>query len=140
MGRIVWAALLGLMACGGGRADDGTATGDDTGQGESVSERVDRLLALDGSVSSGAEVYGAACASCHGGDGYGGVGPSIIGSYLELDDVLELAITGEGDMPASGLDDDELVDLMAYLEAEVLYEDLCRGARRCDSTTTTTTP
>ncbi len=125
-------ATMGLVACGGGRSsDEGTA---DTGTNvEPVSERVDRLLALTGDAPAGGEVYGAACASCHGTDGYGEIGPMLVGTYLELDDVLTTVIAGEGDMPPTGLDDDDLVDLAAYLEADVLYEDLCRSATyRCD--------
>jgi len=125
-------ASMVLVACGGGRSSDGSAA--DTGTTvESVSERVDRLLSEQGDTETGAEVYASGCASCHDANGYGGIGPMLVGTYLELDDVLTTVIAGQGDMPPAGLDDGDLVDLMAHLEADVLYEDLCRSAAyRCD--------
>ena len=77
------------------------------------------------------------CAACHGNDGQGGVGPSWVGlpgSERELEDGT--TVIADGDylyrsiadpaaevvagysvrMPSNGLDDDQIADVIAYIE------------------------
>ena len=51
---------------------------------------------------SGEDVYGESCASCHGGTGEGGSGPSLVGvdERLTREEQLTIVREGRGDMPA----------------------------------------
>ena len=55
---------------------------------------------------TGAEVYAAYCATCHGADGQGGVGPKLAGlmeaKYPDIDDQIAVVTNGKGTMPAWG--------------------------------------
>ena len=57
----------------------------------------------------GADVYSGRCASCHGSDGGGGVGPALAGgavveAYPEIDDEIAVITEGRGAMPSFGDD------------------------------------
>lgn len=76
-----------------------------------------------GDAVAGADVYGVACVSCHGPDGDLGVETNGVAasdlneevpesSDAELADVIQ---NGEGEMAATGLDDTETADVIAYL-------------------------
>jgi mono/diheme cytochrome c family protein len=101
----VIAAVL-LVACGGGSSDD----------------------ALDDpELQLGRDIYEQRCASCHGNDGGGGMGPALgDGAVVErLPDVADhraVVVDGRGGlMPAWGdvLDDDE-IDAVVRYEREAL--------------------
>lgn len=79
-------------------------------------DRVDDIMALTGDPASGATVYAAECASCHGADGTGGSGPNITGED-EAEEIAEYVLFGEGDMPAfdGDLTDQEIADVVAYV-------------------------
>lgn len=74
--------------------------------------------------STGEEIFQELCASCHGGDLGGGVGPPLgPGSNAsdQPDEFLEVTITsGRGRMPSfsSTLDQDQLDRLIGYIRAE----------------------
>jgi mono/diheme cytochrome c family protein len=78
---VLLAAGLAVTACGGGGEDAAAPT-------------------------TGAEVYAAHCATCHGVDGQGGVGPELAGrmetAYPDVDDQIALVSNGKGRMPAWG--------------------------------------
>lgn len=77
-------AVAGLVAvgCGGGGGDDDSA----------------------GRPTTGAGLYDAYCATCHGADGQGGVGPRLAGvmedKYPDIADQIALVTNGTGRMPA----------------------------------------
>jgi mono/diheme cytochrome c family protein len=79
----------------------------------------------DGGESSGADLYSANCARCHGDEGQGGVGPELgggaIADHMSLDEQLEIIRNGEGGMPAW---EDELepaeIEAVARFEREEL--------------------
>jgi mono/diheme cytochrome c family protein len=55
----------------------------------------------------GAEVFSSRCASCHGSDGGGGIGPRLSGgavveAYPEIADEIAVVTEGKGQMPAFG--------------------------------------
>jgi mono/diheme cytochrome c family protein len=56
--------------------------------------------------TSGAEIYAARCAGCHGSDGGGGSGPRLAGrvedDFPDIEDQIELVSKGKGGMPAFG--------------------------------------
>ncbi len=108
--------MIVLAACGGD-GDGGSKLSEDAAAG--------RTLAL---VSG--------CASCHGEDGEGGIGPQFIGLYgsdVELDDAttveaddayLSRSITDPGaekvagfeiNMPTNGLSDDEVTQIVTWI-------------------------
>jgi len=55
----------------------------------------------------GAEVFSSRCASCHGSDGGGGIGPrlsggAVVDAYPEVADEIAVVTEGKGQMPAFG--------------------------------------
>lgn len=57
----------------------------------------------------GAAIYGDNCASCHGGDGQGGIGPALAGgavvdAFPDQADQIEVVTNGRGNMPDFGND------------------------------------
>jgi mono/diheme cytochrome c family protein len=55
----------------------------------------------------GAEVFSSRCASCHGSDGGGGIGPrlsggAVVDAYPEVAGEIEVVTEGKGQMPAFG--------------------------------------
>ena len=68
----------------------------------------------------GAALYGANCASCHGGDGSGGLGPRLAGQVVEdfpvAADQEAFVAEGRRPMPAFGkrLSPDEIAAIVAY--------------------------
>mgnify|MGYP006063853625 CR=1 FL=1 len=74
-------------------------------------------LHLDGDAAAGSSVYTDSCASCHGADGSGDIGPSLIDAVPEHSDVqiANIVTYGSGDMPAVDCHDQDLADLLAYL-------------------------
>ncbi|OGQ26031.1 MAG: hypothetical protein A2138_19050 [Deltaproteobacteria bacterium RBG_16_71_12] len=77
--------------------------------------RIDAVLALSGTASSGAAVYTRACASCHDEDGNGTSQP--MSSLVPAEDEQGLAqvVAGGTHVPASAMTDQEAADLIAYL-------------------------
>lgn len=87
----VFGLTLVLGACGGGNnADDNAANeGTATDENEGTTE------------TAGAEdIYKSNCASCHGGDLSGGVGPALenIGSKYSADEIADIIENGTGSM------------------------------------------
>jgi mono/diheme cytochrome c family protein len=112
----VAAGLLGVVvlaaACGGG---SGSGSG-------AAAPRPKGTLASDPQVLEGRRLFVDYCASCHGIDGRGGVGPSFRGGKLlrdfaTADDQVAFVRTGRGVMPSFG---NQLSD--AQLRAVVRYE------------------
>lgn len=59
----------------------------------------------DPALAEGREIYGRNCASCHGSDGGGGVGPKLnegtmVETYPAIEDQIDLIANGKGSMPA----------------------------------------
>lgn len=81
VGLVLGAGLL-AAACGGGGSDEASTP------------------------RTGAEVYSAYCATCHGVDGQGGVGPTLAGqmeaAYPDVADQIAVVTNGKGTMPAWG--------------------------------------
>jgi mono/diheme cytochrome c family protein len=58
----------------------------------------------DGEATTGAEIYAANCARCHGSDGAGGIGPqlsdgAVVAAYPAPDDEAIVVSDGMGAMP-----------------------------------------
>ncbi len=108
---LVLVATVAVVACG-----------DDDDGGEDTSARVE---AISASVSAGevtedgADLYAKNCASCHGGDGQGGIGPQLAGvvaDNLTVEEHVTVVMNGRATMPsfASSLTDDEAAAIVLY--------------------------
>lgn len=77
------------------------------------------------SASPGAEVYQANCASCHGADGGGGIGPQLAGSaakqFPDIEDEIEVVTDGRSGMPAfeGDLTPDEIRQVVEYTRTDL---------------------
>jgi cytochrome c551 len=93
---------LMLAACGGG--DDAADNNKDNGGGATA--------------SAGEQVYQQSCASCHGQNLQGQVGPNLekVGSKYSKDDILQIIEKGRGGMPgglAKGEDAEKVAEWLA---------------------------
>ncbi len=111
MKKWLMAVLLGtvlvLGACGG--SDDAA---EDTGVDETTETETETEDAGDGGsydVALAEEVFQQSCASCHGDDLSGGVGPDLntVGSSLSADEIVDIINNGLGSMPSVSLDEEE---------------------------------
>ncbi len=101
---VLFGTTLVLGACGGGGDDTSEPADDNDG----------------GTVENAAaeELYEQSCASCHGDDLSGEVGPDLtaVGSDHSADDILTIIEDGQGSMPGgllSGDDAQEVADWLA---------------------------
>ncbi|WP_094546696.1 c-type cytochrome [Rubricoccus marinus] len=76
-------------------------------------------------VAAGAEVFAGTCASCHGAEGQGAIGPNLTDAYWlhggapeEIYEVLNVGVVSKG-MPAWGelLSDEERAQATAYIQS-----------------------
>ena len=75
---------------------------------------------------SGAALYQARCASCHGDDGEGGIGPelgggAVVETFPDPDDQITVVTGGRGGMPAFGeqLTAEEIEAVVIYTREEL---------------------
>lgn len=62
---------------------------------------------------SAIDIYSSFCASCHGVDAEGGIGPTLVGLTITDDELRDTITSGQGSMPPfSGALDDAQVDLL----------------------------
>ncbi len=102
----LFGAALVLGACGGGDdtsapADDATDTGSETATTDVDAEAVVQQ----------------SCASCHGGNLEGGVGPALedVGARLSEEEIHGIIENGQGAMPAGLISGDEATAVAAWL-------------------------
>jgi ubiquinol-cytochrome c reductase cytochrome c subunit len=84
-----------------------------------------------GNISDGQLLFIDNCAACHGATGNGGaVGPDALAPSLHVAtdvQIAEAAITGPGEMPRFAFDDEELNDIVAFID-EFRSENAAGGA------------
>jgi mono/diheme cytochrome c family protein len=109
-------STLALAGCGG-TDSPGTDAGTQT--------RTQTIAALTGSVAAGESSFAnRGCAGCHGADGTGtsaGIalqGPLKSDPKEEIIDVLLNGVSGTSMASYSGLEDQEIADLYAYMKSE----------------------
>jgi len=110
---VIFATMLVLAACGGGANDgnnDNGAADNNAADNNNSEETADS--------GDGEEVYKENCASCHGDDLSGNVGPALdnVGSDHSVDDIKQVIEDGQGSMPAgivSGDDEDAVAEWLA---------------------------
>ena len=68
-----------------------------------------------GDVDRGAAVFATTCASCHGAEGEGGVGPTLRGSGLSAAEVEAVVAEGRGTMPAALVTGQDAADVAAHV-------------------------
>ncbi|WP_173915623.1 cytochrome c551 [Halobacillus sp. Marseille-Q1614] len=108
---LLFGGTLVLSACGGG-GDEGAEESDgggDTGGEETTSEEVD--------VAAAEQVYEQNCASCHGGDMEGNVGPALtdVGSNYSPEEISQIIQEGKGSMPAQNVQPEEADNVAKWL-------------------------
>lgn len=110
---VLFASMLVLGACGGG--NDNAQKGNGTSNTEEPA-----TPSSDKSVDSAAaeKIYASNCASCHGQDLSGQVGPDLrtVGSELDKDQIKDIIKNGKGQMPpnlVTGQDLDIISDWLA---------------------------
>jgi mono/diheme cytochrome c family protein len=69
--------------------------------------------------SPGGKIFTANCARCHGADGSGGIGPSLVGiakTFPDIEDQIAVVSDGQAGMPAfkASLSDDEIRAVVEY--------------------------
>jgi mono/diheme cytochrome c family protein len=70
-----------------------------------------------GEAAVGEQLFAEHCATCHGEGGTGGgVGPTLAGNPISLDEARATIENGRGVMPAGLVQGQELEDVLAYLE------------------------
>ena len=94
---------LALAACGGGGDNAGNNNGNNGG---------------GDTAASAEQIYKQNCASCHGQDLSGGVGPNLqkVGSKYSKEQIKEIIVKGRGAMPAGiikGEDADKVAEWLA---------------------------
>ncbi len=116
----------------GGLSDEELATIIADGQGsmpgfgeelspDDLSALVDHVRSLSGEApvtATGDELYAQWCAVCHGGQGEGGTGPSLLEGDVAGDELTTVIVEGRGSMPGFGSDlsDDGAQVLAAFVE------------------------
>lgn len=77
------------------------------------------------SGSPGATVYSDNCASCHGADGQGGIGPKLAGEvtsvFPDVEDEIAVVTEGQSSMPSFGdrLSEEEIAQVVEYTRTEL---------------------
>ncbi|ADU95572.1 cytochrome c551 [Geobacillus sp. Y412MC52] len=95
---------LALAACGGGGDNAGEKNGGSNGGGDTA--------------AAAEQIFKQNCASCHGQDLSGGVGPNLqkVGSKYSKDEIKNIITNGRGAMPAGiikGEDADKVAEWLA---------------------------
>lgn len=81
--------------------------------------------ASPGSGSPGAAVFATSCASCHGADGSGGIGPKLAGTvtktFPDAADEVAVVTDGRDGMPSFGgeLSDEQIRQVVDYTRTEL---------------------
>lgn len=78
-------------------------------------------VVADGDADAGRQVWVESCASCHGADAEGGIGPGFVGNTnLSDGDIAAVIQSGRGVMPAGLVSGQAEADVVAYLRRDVL--------------------
>jgi mono/diheme cytochrome c family protein len=121
---LVPAALLTLALVVGGCGDSDDDNDDAGGTPDERAASVAALIESGEFAGDGADLYRRSCASCHGGDGQGGIGPQLAGSVTDKytpEEHAGVVLAGRGTMPAFGstLSEDEIAAIVAYERTEL---------------------
>jgi len=124
---IVCLLSLGAVGCGGDDDDDGgdetAATTEQTAEETTATQEETAPAGGGGNAAAGEQVFADTCASCHGAQGEGGVGPNLQESSVatDLQAVEEQVRNGGGAMPAFGdeLSDQQISDVAAFVTESI---------------------
>lgn len=77
-------------------------------------------------AGTGAVIFATSCATCHGADGGGGIGPALADGQVaerfpDFNDVVAIVTEGRGSMPAFGgqLTPDEIALVVQFLRSDL---------------------
>ncbi|WP_027955068.1 MULTISPECIES: cytochrome c551 [Halobacillus] len=119
MKKLWLAMMLGLIlilaACGGGEESSDEDTNEETTEEQSDSSSEDTVDA-----AAAEEVYQNNCATCHGGDLEGAMGPALteVGGKYSADEIVNIIKNGKGQMPAQGVSDEDAQLVAGWLAAK----------------------
>jgi mono/diheme cytochrome c family protein len=83
--------------------------------------RVTIEISAAGDQARGELVFAQTCATCHGEGGEGGgVGPRLVGNDVSIDQARSTIENGSGVMPPNLVTGQDLEDVLAYLDEDVL--------------------
>lgn len=63
------------------------------------------------------EVQSKSCISCHGDNLEGGMGPALVGTDLEVDEIEEIIINGKGAMPPGLVEPEHVTEFAEWLKS-----------------------
>jgi mono/diheme cytochrome c family protein len=106
----VLAALVLTVACG---------KDEESGHHHEHTATEHPALDLTGDATAGATVYADTCGACHGADGTGGIGPSLVehAPMHSDEELVATIVNGTGTMEPVALEDQEIADVLAYIRA-----------------------
>ncbi|WP_079527177.1 MULTISPECIES: cytochrome c551 [Halobacillus] len=110
---VLFGTALVLAACGGGGGEEGADSGEGNNGGSSTEEKANSEV----NVQAAEQAYEQTCASCHGGDLSGAVGPNLqeIGSKYSADEIADIIKNGKGQMPPQGGNVENVQNLAKWL-------------------------
>ncbi|GAA0446618.1 cytochrome c-551 [Lentibacillus halophilus] len=111
---VLFGMALVLGACGGG--DDGGT--DDGGNGDNGTGTEESTGENGGTTTAGAEeIFQNNCASCHGSDLSGQVGPDLtsVGSKYSADEIADIIKNGKGQMQAQDVSKENRETVASWL-------------------------
>jgi len=111
---LLFALLFGLAAVTVACDDGGSSTT------EPDPQDVSAILALTGDSTNGAAAFNSTCgnAACHGSDGESGPAADL-SAFIGVQSNEQIAKTikfGQGSMPGQALSDQQIADVLAYLD------------------------
>ncbi|WLR50549.1 cytochrome c [Bacillus tianshenii] len=122
---MLFGSALVLGACGGGGENNASEEPAEQPAEEQPAEEQPAEEPAEGTEGEGGavdtagaeEVYQQSCASCHGQNLEGGVGPKLAdaGSRLSKDDIMSIIQNGQGSMPAGLLQGEDAEKVAAWL-------------------------
>lgn len=117
LAALALALVMALTACGGGGEDE---PADDSAMEEPADEGTDEGSNADGGTvdaEAAEQAFQQNCASCHGGDLGGGVGPALteVGSKYSAEEIVNIIKNGKGQMPAQNVDDETAQLIASWL-------------------------
>ncbi|MFD2922589.1 cytochrome c551 [Halobacillus naozhouensis] len=111
---VLFGTALMLGACGGG---GGSEEGAESGGGDNGGSSSEEQAKSEVNVQAAEQAYEQTCASCHGGDLSGAVGPSLkqIGSKYSAKEIADIIKNGKGQMPPQGGNVENVENLANWL-------------------------
>ncbi len=117
--------MIWLLACTSSSPDPDDSPTLDSELSCEVDDPEASVLEIQGQAPCGRPIFETYCGGCHGDDGRGREGQTETGPDLSEhvsshtdEELVFTIVAGQGDMPASGLPNDKVAHVLAWLRAE----------------------